>query len=293
MSTEKKIHRLISRSEAADLLCCEEQTVSNWVNNGVITGHMKNGRLFVDSQTILDLFDTAQDVARSEWQLKRLQKKYDKKKDELQQAINTKMCELRLYNHSAIGKITCDGIYSFILSYRPLLTEVEISIIQSMIEHRSVNAVAATFDLSPARILQILHKSIKKLATARRYDDMMNEIDSLKHTVTYLKEKLALCNVKPEGVEADEIVLKRKLVDTVISVRALNCLRWMEIRTVAELVSLKKSELIKIRNFGKKTLRELEELVDSLGLEFGMDIPDYLRSKEFNEYFNENIKKYR
>lgn len=66
-------------------------------------------------------------------------------------------------------------------------------------------------------------------------------------------------------------LLKTRLVDLDLSVRALNCLKAAEVETLGELVSFAKSDLMKFRNFGKKSLTELEELVDSKGLNFGMD----------------------
>lgn len=70
-------------------------------------------------------------------------------------------------------------------------------------------------------------------------------------------------------------LLKTKLVDMDLSVRALNCLKAAEVETLGELVSFAKSDLMKFRNFGKKSLTELEELVDNKGLNFGMDIAKY------------------
>ncbi|MFA5619297.1 MAG: DNA-directed RNA polymerase subunit alpha [Weeksellaceae bacterium] len=70
-------------------------------------------------------------------------------------------------------------------------------------------------------------------------------------------------------------LLKTKLVDMDMSVRALNCLKAAEVETLGELVSYNKSDLMKFRNFGKKSLTELEELVDSKGLTFGMDVTKY------------------
>ncbi len=70
-------------------------------------------------------------------------------------------------------------------------------------------------------------------------------------------------------------LLKTKLVDMDLSVRALNCLKAAEVDTLGELVSYSKSDLMKFRNFGKKSLTELEELVNSKGLNFGFDTAKY------------------
>ena len=75
-------------------------------------------------------------------------------------------------------------------------------------------------------------------------------------------------------------LLKTKLIDMDLSVRALNCLKAAEVDTLGELVAYNKSDLMKFRNFGKKSLTELEELVNVKGLNFGMDLVKYKLEKE-------------
>ena len=75
-------------------------------------------------------------------------------------------------------------------------------------------------------------------------------------------------------------LLKTKLVDLDLSVRALNCLKSAEVETLAELVSFNRNDLLKFRNFGKKSLVELDEKLESLNLSFGMDISKYKLDKE-------------
>jgi len=75
-------------------------------------------------------------------------------------------------------------------------------------------------------------------------------------------------------------LLKTSLVDLDLSVRALNCLKAAEVNNLGELVTHQKSDLMKFRNFGKKSLSELEELVVEKGLEFGMDISKYKLDEE-------------
>lgn len=75
-------------------------------------------------------------------------------------------------------------------------------------------------------------------------------------------------------------LLKTKLVDMDLSVRALNCLKAAEVDTLGELVAFNKADLLKFRNFGKKSLNELEQLVQSKNLDFGMNISKYKLDKE-------------
>ena len=109
----------------------------------------------------------------------------------------------------------------------------------------------------------------------------------IQHFMLFSDEKIALDTTETEGNEEfDEEVLhmrqllKGKLIDMDLSVRALNCLKSAEVETLGELVVLNKTDLLKFRNFGKKSLSELEELLSSLGLSFGMDISKYKLDKD-------------
>ena len=75
-------------------------------------------------------------------------------------------------------------------------------------------------------------------------------------------------------------LLKTKLTDMNLSVRALNCLKAAEVDTLGDLVQFNKTDLLKFRNFGKKSLTELDDLLESLNLSFGTDITKYKLDKE-------------
>ncbi len=107
------------------------------------------------------------------------------------------------------------------------------------------------------------------------------------HFMLFSDEKIALETSDVDvNEEFDEEVLhmrqllKTKLIDMDLSVRALNCLKSAEVETLGELVVFNKTDLLKFRNFGKKSLTELEELLQSLNLSFGMDITKYKLDKE-------------
>ncbi len=107
------------------------------------------------------------------------------------------------------------------------------------------------------------------------------------HFMLFSDEKITLEAEEENGEEEfDEEVLhmrqllKSKLVDMDLSVRALNCLKSAEVETLGELVVFNKTDLLKFRNFGKKSLTELDELLANLNLSFGMDISKYKLDKE-------------
>lgn len=126
-------------------------------------------------------------------------------------------------------------------------------------------------------------------------DGSINPKDALKeaakilihHFMLFSDEKITLdTEEKAASEEFDETslhmrqLLKTKLVDMDLSVRALNCLKAADVETLADLVSFNKNDLLKFRNFGKKSLSELEELVKSKSLHFGMNLAKYKLDKE-------------
>lgn len=107
------------------------------------------------------------------------------------------------------------------------------------------------------------------------------------HFMLFSDEKITLdTDEKHEKDEFEEevlrmrLLLKSRLVDLDLSVRALNCLKAAEIETLGDLVQFNKSDLLKFRNFGKKSLTELEALLDMKNLSFGMDTSKYKLDKE-------------
>ena len=135
----------------------------------------------------------------------------------------------------------------------------------------------------------------EKLVIEVLTDGSINPKDALKeaakiliyHFMLFSDEKITpVLDEKTVTEEFDESslhirqLLKTKLVDMDLSVRALNCLKAAEVETLGELVAFNKADLLKFRNFGKKSLTELDELVKSRGLEFGMNVNKYKLDKE-------------
>jgi DNA-directed RNA polymerase subunit alpha len=107
------------------------------------------------------------------------------------------------------------------------------------------------------------------------------------HFMLFSDEKITLdSETKSETEEFDETslhmrqLLKTKLVDMDLSVRALNCLKAADVETLGDLVSYNKNDLLKFRNFGKKSLTELDDLVEGKGLTFGMNVAKYKLDKD-------------
>ena len=135
----------------------------------------------------------------------------------------------------------------------------------------------------------------EKLVFEIKTDGSIHPKDALTEAAKTLIHHFMLFSDERITLEADEIaqsevydeeslhmrqLLKTKLIDMDLSVRALNCLKAAEVDTLGDLVSFNKTDLMKFRNFGKKSLTELEELVIAKGLSFGMDLSKYKLDKD-------------
>lgn len=135
----------------------------------------------------------------------------------------------------------------------------------------------------------------EKLVFEIKTDGSIHPKDALKeaakiliyHFMLFSDEKITLdSDEKFANEEFDEEVLhmrqllKTKLVDMDLSVRALNCLKAADVETLGDLVTYNRNDLLKFRNFGKKSLTELDDLLSSMSLTFGMDISKYKLDKE-------------
>ena len=149
------------------------------------------------------------------------------------------------------------------------------------------------YSVEPTRVEQ--KTDYDKLVLEVTTDGSIHPKDALKeaakiliyHFMLFSDEKITLENPdQEENQEFDEEVLhmrqllKTKLVDMNLSVRALNCLKAAEVETLGDLVQYNKTDLLKFRNFGKKSLSELDDLLESLNLSFGTDTSKYKLDKE-------------
>ena len=149
------------------------------------------------------------------------------------------------------------------------------------------------YAVEPYRVAQ--KTDYDKLVLEVSTDGSIHPKDALKeaakilihHFMLFSDEKISLENNDQEvNQEFDEEVLhmrqllKSKLVEMNLSVRALNCLKAADVETLGDLVQYSKTDLLKFRNFGKKSLSELDDLLESLNLSFGTDITKYQLDRE-------------
>jgi DNA-directed RNA polymerase subunit alpha len=170
-------------------------------------------------------------------------------------------------NNASIGTIFIDSIFTPIRNVRYNIENYRVE--QKTDYEKLVIEVASDGSIHPKEALKEAAKIL------------------IQHFMLFSDEKITLDTIeKQETEEFDEEslhmrqLLKAKLVDLDLSVRALNCLKAADVETLGELVAYNKNDLLKFRNFGKKSLTELEDLVHAKGLHFGMNVAKYKLDKD-------------
>jgi len=167
----------------------------------------------------------------------------------------------------ALGTIAIDAIYTPIKNVKYSIENYRVEqktdyekLLLDIVTDGSIHPQKALTEASKILIQHFMLVSDEKIAVEQ---SAIEEPDNYDEEILHMRQ-----------------MLKTKLVDMDLSVRALNCLKAAEVETLGDLVTYTKSDLMKFRNFGKKSLTELDELVESKGLTFGMDISKYKLDKE-------------
>lgn len=163
---------------------------------------------------------------------------------------------------AALGTIFTDSIYTPIKNVRYAVENFRVE--QKTDFEKLVFDIDTDGSISPKDALTEAAKILIHHFMLFSDERITLEADEIAQTETYDEESLHMRQL-----------LKTKLVDMDLSVRALNCLKAAEVDTLGDLVSFNKSDLMKFRNFGKKSLTELDELVANKNLNFGMDLSKY------------------
>jgi predicted phage tail protein len=298
--------KLIQVTEAAERLGVSRQTLENWGKNGTLKirtmGKTGNSH-WVDADTIDALGDTIQDIENTR---KRLQQEQEfiradyRKESQLRKDI-----ERELFMVGKFGTaVYCKEFYMSIpimLNEIGLLNHRESQIMRAIINGNDLGWIAQDYGLTRSRITQIFYKGCRKARELSTIKAQLDELRELKNEMTQMKTELKIMNDElkvqriaeqelQEMEEAERIkyiketdeklkLFNTRLVDCDLSVRALNCLKAADLETIGDLAKCTKCDLLKFRNFGKRSLGELDDFLDSKGLTFGTDVDKIYRDR--------------
>lgn len=305
--------KLIQVTEAAKRLGVSRQTLENWGKYGVLKiRSVGNGNKshWVDADTIDALGDSIKDVARAQCNIERLRDEVLKEETELRNRVRELRHDIIFTNK--VGAIcNCEDFYLTIPDMMHELTVIssrECEITKGIIRGETTEDLSEAYGLSRTRIRQIYYKVLRKFRYLEQVRQCLSENIRLNKEVESMRADLRLLNRElniqreeerrlAEMEEEERIkyitehdrVLKlyaTRLVDCNISVRSLNCLKSLDIDTIGDLCKASKTDLLKARNFGKKSLSELDDFLDSKGLTFGTDV-DAIRRERIAQIMSE------
>lgn len=287
--------RMISRQEAALMLDMTPQSVSNWIDKGLLKGHYVEGKqVMVDRHSIEVYFDKLSDLAFME-------KRIDAMKAELTQleaSLQVKIKDMRksdaLFDEGNSPRVitaTLQALYN--VAGEELLSWREREVLKDLFEGKSLYDVSREHYMSYSGMANLCVRSIAKIRELKKYPSLYKEYKELKaenHTLRLYVETLdrilatfqnkvdsEIPVTEPNDEDAEELshlkeLLSTRIRDLDINMRTFNCLRAADAETLADVVRMSKNDLLRHRNFGKKCLTQLEDYIESLGLTFGMDV---------------------
>ena len=294
----------ITVKQAAERLGVSRQTVINWVNEGAIKIHNIGGKQYwLDSKSIDALQDTAQDIARQMRKLEDMRENLRLEVKKLEGITNEVKRDLSLIRKTRSYTTSLDFYLSIPRMIHKLggLNDRELAVMQTIIKTGSLEDAAKEHNVSRERIRQIYTRAIRRCNALsgvqerlQELNDLREENSTLKGEIRALERSLAeftRLKALTEQMDEDERIkafmekdsmcqiFNTRIYDLDLSVRALNCLRAADIETIGDIVSKTKLQLMHLRNFGNRSVCEIEDLLNTMGLSFGMDVDSIYRQR--------------
>ena len=298
--------KLISVSEATKLIGVSRQTLENWGSRGIIRiidmgGHGLGH--WVDQDTIKALADTMQDVEHAQQMLTKEKAELKVENKRLHEQIENTRREIIDRGRLARLSRAKDFYLSIptMMESLELLTAKEADVVRGIIIGETFEQIGNRIGYTHDYIKRIYIKALRCSSNLKVLLERINDLNRIKAELQEAKKTIELLDKqlnnqrKAENAllqkdeaerikiykESDEQVklLNKRLVDVDIPVRALNCLKGAGINTIGDLARCHEIGLMKLSKFGKKTLGELSELLNSFGFHFGMDIETIYRAR--------------
>ena len=287
--------RLISRQEAGRLLDVSEQTVSNWIQKGVIKGHLIENRLYVDRETIEQYLDGLQDLAHLENSVKEKTKYLREEDFNLQFEIDD------LLEARARIKDGPPGYYRWVSQYATMsahgmFTGQQKTIFHKMMNMGSAELVAKELGLSRSRVVDIFFKCLRKISDVinlqedqEKWDKLEQENKQLKVLNASLKQQLddlrvavaSMPSLQPmsEGEQINKI-LDTPFANFNFTQRSVNILKSIGCKTLGDVICLTRERLMSANNCGRKTVDDIEKVLADNGYALGVDLNSLLQNAD-------------
>ena len=281
----------ISASKAAELAGVTTETIRNLCKAGTLQHQIRGILYYVSKADVLTYKKDIEAIHEATASITEYRAKVEQEARELRDKHEE--MRIRLANMEMFPKrieYIKELLYSVVDNYidnpdnKEPLTSRDLDVIWGAIQGKSFSFIGETLHISEQCVSQTWRRALRKVVcTQNRISQLQDTISELQRVIGEKNEIIAEYHGKTKAeVDADtkmRMLLSTKLEDFDLSVRALNCLRCAELYTIGDLVKYYRADLLKFRNFGKKSLTELDELLDRYDLHFGMDISYYEQTK--------------
>jgi len=303
--------KLIQIGKAAEMTGLNRQTIRNWINKGILQTRRNGKTVYVNGDVLEKMATTIQEVEATRKALLEEKSRYEQERREyreLMDEMQDKRGISRYYKAATVAAVR-SGFFVAVLELMNAygeITERDAAVLRCLLEGGSYTEVAGLYGISRERARQLAEKAIRR---SKCVEDIKYQIDKLHQKdaqILGLQQRIAeLLKEKDVGAEtyaAEKLaedrtwqLFQEKLTHPKfgLSVRTLNVLYSSEanIETVGEMVTLCKSDFLKFRNFGRKSLMEIVDLAEKYGLQFGTDMKAYM-SEKMEQYREEWYKKH-
>ena len=264
----------MTRNDAAAFLGVDPQTITNWVNKGLLGGYndKSSKRFWVNADDVKKYSEKYKMLSASEDLLDREQKELlasERKVNAKIQMLMHDALNISSFSYEKIGSSLCTLLE---LTSQGGMREKKI---QAFFNGDRISNIAEEFELSRERVRQIVIKAVRKFNYAiEELADLKQENNSLKEEIKNVKMRLIMQEGEKEEELSEDVppsVFSIRLVNCNLPVRVLNVTKAADIDTIGDLVQYSRFDMVKFRNFGKKSLMQLDEFIHEMGLEWGMD----------------------
>ena len=302
--------KLMTISDAEQKTGMSRQTLTNWMDSGLLPGMRTSRSIWISTEAINKLLDATVPANNIRKEVEKLNEQYTAQKEELEKKIaeiNSSIKDInRALEYCIVPAAKHDVIDRMLEIFGEKLKGRDRFIMDQFMNGKTVQEISNALGLSADKLWSEFNYGMKKFNDSI---SIFSENERLKEENKIMKTDYAIIkdayiNVRNKNAELDEalrsyrilhenvapyngeplseeenymmILLRTKLEDCNLSKRIINLMKYAEIETIGDLVSLNKADLLRYRKIGKKALNELDDFLESQDLSFGMDVQKYL-----------------
>lgn len=300
--------KLITLTEASNMTGISRQSLTNWGQEGIIKIKKikKNGTgWYVDKESLKEIADVCFDIEQARQRLQQELEETKKAEAEAREVLKDIRRQIKLTRRFANMVIATDFDRTFIKAMFDIgkINTRESQVMEMVVRGDDIDSIANQFYLTRARIMQIFFKACRKCGNVKDIVSRFYLADEKEKKNAQLTEEMKILARENENLRMKLEIQERedqlkteeeakqwlaennqlfklfstKLVDCCFSVRALNCLKSADIKTIGDLVQYDGADLLKFRNFGRKTLTELSDFLEDHKLSWNTDVETFYR----------------